>query len=309
MSATLWDSFDNLLQLAEREFLNFNFDKAIEHWTNYYNITAKKEYKRIVEELEKSWDKNNYENISNLGRLFQSLQDQRTRYIRKEISSFTYQLYRKLLVKIYRERFQSSVRDEVSAEVGIFEYLSGNYADSVETLKSVISTDSESIISRVYLGYAHMAQKDQRSAIAILSQNLILAADQLREDELYLSQFKLLYGKLYSQHGNLEEAAWLLAYESWYRNWLIFDDDHRFFSIIQNIETNERIMQVKYYSYERIRHFVRCLFISEYVRQYLKKEKGIVEEQEHYMQKLDAQLFDRYRKKRKGTKTEEEPEK
>jgi hypothetical protein len=47
---------------------------------------------------------------------------------------------------------------------------------------------------------------------------------------------------------------------------------------------------------------VRCLYIVEYVRHHLKKETGLVLEQEKYMAKLDSQLFDRYRKKRKEVK-------
>ena len=44
-------------------------------------------------------------------------------------------------------------------------------------------------------------------------------------------------------------------------------------------------------------NFVRIL--AEYVREFLPKEKGIIWEQEAYMEKLDANLFQRYRKKRK----------
>ena len=93
-----------------------------------------------------------------------------------------------------------------------------------------------------------------------------------------------------------------MPFESWFRNWLIFDENKTFFDVIRKKETNERIVQVKYYSYERYRHFARCLYIAEYARQYLKKETGLILEQENYMSKLDGILFDRYRKKRKEIK-------
>jgi hypothetical protein len=69
---------------------------------------------------------------------------------------------------------------------------------------------------------------------------------------------------------------------------------------MQQKERSERILQVKYYVSEKYRHFIRCLFIAEYVRQFLQNEKGIIWEQEAYMEKLDNILFERYRKKRKS---------
>ncbi|MBN1408527.1 MAG: hypothetical protein JW956_12090 [Calditrichaceae bacterium] len=302
MSATFWDLFDNLLKQAESEFLNFNYDGAVAAWQNYYKITAKKEYINILQELEETWSAETFKDIPTLQRLFTLLQSYKDKFNKKEISNYTFQLYKKLLIKIYKQNFQSTAQNEVTTEAGIFEYLAGNNQAAASILSAVIESDQESMIARIYLGHTLIALKNQRDAIAILSQNLILNADRLHADDLYLSQFKMLYGKLYSSISNAEEAAWLMPFESWFRNWLIFDEDKVFYNLIRKKETNERIVQVKYYSYERYRHFARCLYIAEYARHHLKKEAGLVLEQEKYMARLDSHLFNRYRKKRKEIK-------
>ena len=302
MSATFWDSFDNLLKQAENEFLNFNYGNAVAAWQNYYKITAKKEYLKIIQELDNTWSVETFTDIPTLQRLFTLFQTYKDKFNKKEISNYTFQLYKKLFINIYKQNFQSTAKNEITTEAGIFEYLAGNDQTAASILSTVIESDPESMIARIYLGHALMALKDQRGAIAILSQNLILNADKLRDDDLYLSQFKMLYGKLHSSLSNAEEAAWLMPFESWFRNWLIFDEDKLFYDLIRKNETNERIVQVKYYSYERYRHFTRCLYISEYARHHLKKETGLVLEQEKYMARLDSHLFDRYRKKRKETR-------
>lgn len=299
MDATFWDSFDHLLKQAENEFLNFNYDKAVKTWQNYYKITAKKEYLNIVKELDNTWSADKYTNIPTLQHLFNLFQIYNEKFHKKEISNYTFQLYKKLLIKIYKQNFQTTAQNELTTEAGVFEFLAGEYQTSISILNSVVESDQESMIARIFKGYALMALKDQRSVIAILSQNLVLNASKLQTDDLYLSQFKMLYGKLYSTYNNADEAAWLMSFESWFRNWLIFDEDKLFFNLIRKKETNERIVQVKYYSYERYRHFARCLYIAEYVRHHLKKETSLVHEQEKYMAKLDGHLFERYRKKRK----------
>jgi|GEM_PF-1438908 len=303
MAETFWDSFDHLLHQAEQEFLDGNFDAAFTLWSEYYRITAKKEYKRIVEELQTIWDRKEYTENLSLIRLFQLLQKLRGHYKDKQITSYTYQLLRKYLVHIYQQQFRVADRPGQSMEAGVFEYLSGNYAAAVDILSSVLQQKIDALPARIYLGYAWLALKEQRPAIALLSQNFVLSADELWEDDLYLSQFKMLYGRLYSEHGNAKEAAWLLAFESWYRNWLIFEEDKRFFNLIQTKEMGERIIQVKYYAYERIRHFVRCLFITEYARLHSHRSKNLIQEQEKYMARLDVQLFERYLKKRKKPKS------
>lgn len=302
MSDTFWDSFDHLIKQAETEFLNFEYAKAVESWQNYYKITAQKEYQNIIKELNNTWSAKTFKDIPSLHQLFILFQSYHSKFTKKEISNYTFNLYKKLFIKIYKQNFHDIARNELTTEAGVFEYLAENYQTAISILNSVIETDQESIIARIYLGYTLLALKDQRGAIAVLSQNLILSADKLNADDLYLSQFKMLYGKLYSSLSNSEEAAWLMPFESWFRNWLIFDEDKMFFDLIRKKEINERIVQVKYYSYERYRHFTQCLYITEYARQYLKKETGLILEQEKYMAKLDSHLFDRYRKKRKEIK-------
>lgn len=299
MAATLWDSFEYLTDSAENHFLEFQFDKAIEEWTRYYEITAKVEYKKLVEEITHFWDNKKFAEIQSLSNLFLILQEYRHFYRTNRISHYTYTLYQKLCVKIYVQYFSGKGKSEISLETGIFEYLAGNPGPAIQILEKVLDQKYDSQLARIYIGYAHMAYKDQRSAIAVLTQNLFFAADQLDEDDLYLSQFKLLAGKLRVEYNKAEAAAWMLTFESWYRNWLIFHEDDRFLALMRKKESNERIMQVKYSQTERFRHFMHCLYITEYARQLMPREKGLIVEQETYMEKLDSNLFSRFRKKRK----------
>jgi len=300
MTVTLWDSFEYLLQDAEEQFLRFNFDKAVENWNQYYKITAKTEYRKIITEIKDIWANNEFTNIATLSRLFELLQVIKNLYNEKRISSFTYQIFKKLIIKIYIDRFKNETQNQISVERGAFECLTGQNDLAVKILNQVINKDFESLQARIYLGYAYMAQKEHQLATAVLTQNLFLAADQIKEDELYISQFKLLLGRLNAKYADRSVSSWMLAFESWYRNWLIIKEDSRFFSVIRKKETNERILQVKYFQNERYRHFIWCLYITEYARFFLEKEKGLVIEQESYMEKLDKQLYDRYKKKRKS---------
>jgi len=299
MTATLWDNFEHLLHDAEKQFLDFRFSEALELWRNYYRITARVEYEGIIREIAENWDEETYTQVPSLSRLFSLFMELRSKRFKKEIGAYTFSLYKKLLIKIYREQFRFTAQNEISVDAGVFEYLSENYESAVAILQEIVQQNPELLIARIFLGYAYEALKDHQSAITVLTQNLFLAADELQEDELYLSQFKMLAGRLYSQTGSWREAAWLLTFESWYRNYLIIKEDLTFFRIMQQKENNERILQVKYYAYERYRHFVRSLFLADYTRLHDKKNKGFVREQEANMAKLDSQLFARYRKKRK----------
>ncbi len=300
MSGTLWDSFDHLLEEAENHFLNFEFEKALELWENYYRITARTEYEKITKELKSLWNQGHFTSVQSLQQLFQVFLDLRDRYTKRQISYYTYNLFKKLMVKIYQEQFHYTAHAEISLESGVFEYLIGHYDMAIEALKQVIQDQNEALIPRIFLGYSYIAIKEQQPATAILTQNLFLAADELNEDDLYLSQFKLLLGRLFSRTSHRKEAAWLLPFESWYRNYLIIEEDEVFYRMMQEKERNERIMQVKYYSYERYRHFVRSLFIAEYTRLFAKNEAGLIADQEDNMRKVDGPLFARYRRKRKA---------
>lgn len=299
MTATLWDNFERLLQDAEKQFLDFHFTEALDLWRNYYRITARVEYEGIIREISENWDEETYTQVPSLSRLFSLFMDLRDKRFQKKIGAYTFDLYKKLLIKIYREQFRFTAQNEMTVDAGVFEYLSENYESAVAILQEMVRNNPELLIARIFLGYAYEALKDHQSAITVLSQNLFLAADELQEDELYLSQFKMLAGRLHSETGNWRETAWLLTFESWFRNYLIIKEDLAFFRIMQQKENNERILQVKYYAFERYRHFVRSLFLADYTRLFDKRNKGFISEQEANMAKLDSQLFARYRKKRK----------
>ncbi len=299
MTATLWDNFERLLHDAEKQFLDFHFSEALDLWRNYYRITARVEYETIIREIAESWDEETYTQVPSLSRLFSLFMELRSKRLKNEIGAYTFTLYKNLLIKIYREQFRFTAQNEMSVDAGVFEYLSENYESAAAILQEIVQQNPEQLIARIFLGYAYEALKDHQSAITVLSQNLFLAADELQKDELYLSQFKMLAGRLHSQTGNWRETAWLLTFEAWYRNYLIIKEDLTFFRIMQQKENNERILQVKYYAYERYRHFVRSLFLADYTRLYDKKNRGFISEQEANMAKLDSRLFARYRKKRK----------
>ena len=302
MANTLWDSFDILLSKAEEDFLAFNFQSAVEQWQKYYKITARTEYEKIITEIAEHWQEELFKNISALDQLFKIYSELRSLWLRKEISNYTFKLYKRLLLKIYDERFAGQAAAEISLEAGVFACLKAEYNKSVEILIKVIKKDPSSWQARIFLGAAYMELHEPRSAIAVLSQSLFLAADQIFEQDLYLSQFKMLYGKLNASATHRNEAAWLLVFESWYRGYLILEEDQDFFLLMQHKEANERILQVKYHQYERYRHFVRCLFLADYSRLYHLHNKGLVAELENYMAKLDPFLFKRYRRKRKELK-------
>ena len=299
MSGTLFDSFEALLQKAETLFLEFRIEEALAAWEQYYSITARVEYKSIIEEIRNSWNGDRFHRIPSLFALYQLYKEYQQKRYANAMSGYTFALYKKLFIALYRTRFADSEKEEITLERGVFEYLCGQYEQAFEILQAIVNTDIANLEARIFLGHAYMATHRQKEAVTILSGNLFFSADQIPEEALYLSQFKLLYGKLFSEHANRDEAAWLLVFESWYRNYLIFEENLPLFRLIRQKESNERIIQVKYHASERYRHFARCLYIADYTRHFNKKQLGLIREQESYMQKLDKELFTRYRKKRK----------
>ncbi len=299
MAGTLFDSFESLLQKAENYFLNFRIDDALDAWEQYYRITARVEYQSIIKEINTYWNSDRLSGINSLSALYRLYMEYQEKFHKQSMSGYTFGLFKKLFIGQYNKQFAQDPIQKYSIERGVFEYLSGRNDTSIEILQSILSTDVSNIEARIFLGHAYMAAHTPKEAVTILSENLFLAADKIPEDALYLSQFKFLFGKLYSEHANKDEAAWLLVFESWYRNYLVFEENAHFFRLIQQKESNERIIQVKYHASERYRHFVRCLFIADYTRHFHKKQVGLIREQENYMQKLDKELFTRYRRKRK----------
>jgi hypothetical protein len=300
MSATFWDNFDHLLSEAETAFVNGDIDGAAEKWNAYFKITALSEWQEIAEEAKKIWIENRARQIASLDDLYTLWEKIRRLEIDNKISRYCRNLFIRYITNTYKERFAEAAGSGEKGKIGVFEYLCGNYSEASALLKENLQKNVADVSSRIYLGWCYLEQKDQKSAIAVLTQNLFLAADELTEDDMYLSQFKMLYGKLHSQRANHQEAAWLLTFESWYRNWLFLEEDESFYQLMRQKEIDERIFQVKYYLHERYRHFARCLFIAEYNRQFNKKNQGPILEQENYMQRLDPQLFEKYRKKRKA---------
>ncbi len=299
---TIFDLFDNILEEAEREFYRHRFEQALEKWQSYYQITAKVEYNLIIKEIKKLVKEINPAKIISLSDLHRCFRLLRQRYLEKQIHPYTYRIFTKLLTDLYEKEFKTHAEEDDLATHAIFLYLEGDLEKAKRLLERYLKKDTENMEARVFEGHIYLKQGEQKKAIAVLTKNLFLAADQLYEDDLYLSQFKMLYGRLHSEYGRKDVALWLLAFEAWFRNYLVFEQDEGFYKIMLRKEQNERIIRVKYTLAEKYRHFVRCLYISEYSRLFIKTNKGMINEIETYMEQLDVALFTRYRKKRKPLK-------
>ncbi len=299
--ATLWDRFDSLLHEAEQHFFDYRFDDALRKWESYYRITAKIEYGQIIREIQRSLKETDVTKINTSLKLLTAFRKIRQRFLERQIHRYTYDLFLNLFKKIYLAQFADQDKTDYLFH-GIFNYLLQNYEPAGQMLTEYLRQNFESVEGRIFLGHVYLEVGEQRSAIALLTENLFLAADQLYEDDLYLSQFKLLFGRLFSETGRKNAAAWLLPFEAWYRNFLVFDEDERFYRLMVQKEQNERIIRVKYTTAERYRHFVRCLFVAEYTRHFIKDNPRIILDQETYMEQLDPALFQRYRRKRKAPK-------
>ena len=299
--ATLWDRFDSMLREAEQLFFDFEFERALSQWASYYQITAKTEYGQILKEIQRLLKEIQPAGIASPMALLTAFRKIRHRFLERQIHKYTYDLFLNLLKKIYLAQFADHNKNNYLLH-GIFNYLLQEYKRAGKELTAYLQQNFESVEGRIFLGHVYLEVGEQKSAIALLTENLFLAADQLYEDDLYLSQFKLLFGRLFSETGRKNAAAWLLPFEAWYRNFLVFEPDDRFYRLMVQKEQNERIIRVKYTAAERYRHFVRCLFVAEYTRQFRKDNPRIILDEETYMEQLDSALFARYRKKRKPPK-------
>ncbi|MGD9897654.1 MAG: hypothetical protein AB7T22_00880 [Calditrichaceae bacterium] len=294
------DEPEYLLKEAEELFLNFEYDDAFSKWRLYLNEGEDEELLKFVNEIIFSWEEESFLDIHDLSGLFEIWSRQRGRYRSERISKLTFALLERLLTKIYQKRFQEHAKKEYTITSGIFEYLSNDPDSAIPRLTRAVTDNSEDTLAKSYLGLAYYAKNDHRSAMIYLSQNLFLDAGNLAADDFFEPQIKLIYQDLFSIRKNKKISAWLTVFESWFKDLLIFRDEPHFFILMQQKERNERILQVKYYPHERYRHFIRCLFVAEYGRLFRRKETDLVLEQEHYMEKLDRQLFARYRQKRKS---------
>ncbi len=300
--ATLFDVFDSIREEAEEAFYQHNFELALEKWQEYYKVTAKVEYNLIIKEIKNLLHDIHPEKTHSLFDLHKHYRYLRQKYSDKQIHPYTYSIFVRLLTNLYQNQFKKVLPDDNFLIHGIFCFLSGKHEEALTLLKQQVEAEPENIEPRIFLGHVYLHMERQKETVSILTKNLFLAADQLFEEDLYLSQFKMLYGRLHSETGRKNVAMWLLAFEAWYRNYLIFEEDETFYKIMLKKEQNERIIRVKYTLAERYRHFVRCLYLAEYSRQFIKTNKGMINELENYMEQLDGAHFIRYRKKRKPLK-------
>ena len=105
MSATLWDSFEDILSEAEEHFLSFHFNEALEAWEKYYKITAKTEYGKIIAQITQNWDEKRFTKIDNLSGLYVIFNDLQTKRTQNKINRYTFELYKKLIIRIYKKHF------------------------------------------------------------------------------------------------------------------------------------------------------------------------------------------------------------
>ena len=293
---SIWSSFENLVDQAEKKFFNHEYEDALKLWKEYAHITGARNWQRVSQDL--SYLLNNFlsTKFSDPHEYYEDWIRLRKKLQKNEISSYAF----KLIEQLYARRFLSS-KQTVSFDIatGIFCYIEKRYDKAQENLNIVLNHQPDNLLARVFLSKSFNAINDEDKGLAYLTQAMFLGGNQILPGDVGSIKIRNLYGKLSSVHGKGEVGVWMVPFEAWFRNWLIWLEDITFFQVMQQKERNERILQVKYYASEKYRHFVRCLFIAEYVRQFLPKEKGIIWEQEAYMEKLDARLFERYRRKRK----------
>jgi hypothetical protein len=295
---TLWDSFNHLLEEAEQCFMEMDFDGAINKISKFYHITAKTEFKNIIDEMQNYRHDEEFKNIEtildlfNLYRIYVELRKQ------NKISLYVYQLYLQLIIDIYKQKFIQEKTDVYPFETGVFEFYCHNYGAAIQRLNKVIDLDESNVLARVYKSKSLLESKEEKKATAELTKALFFAADQLHADDLLFSPFKILLGNLFSKYGNKESASWLLVFEAWHKNWLILEEDEAFFNLMRQKENGERMLQVKYYQYERYRHFVRCIYLVDYINMFKKNEINLAEELQNYMGRLDPQLYGKFFKKK-----------
>lgn len=294
------DEQEKLLKEAEKLFLNLDFDGALSKWRLCLNKSENEQLRNFVNEILFSLEDKSLLDIRDLSVLFKIWVEQREKYRSERIGQPAFALLERLLVKIYRERFQHLAKKEYTVEAGIFEFLMNDPDSAIPRLNRAVSDNIEDSLAISYLGQAYHAKNDLRSAMIRLTQNLFLNAENLSVEDIFEPQIKSIYQELIRIRKNRKISAWLTVFESWLKDLLIIRDDPSFFRLMQHKEQTERILQIKYYPHERYRHFMRCLYMAEYGRMFKHQVTDLVIEQEHYMDKLDRQLFARYRQKRKN---------
>ncbi len=293
---SIWSSFENLVEEAEDKFFNHNYDVAVKMWGDYAQITGAPNWQQAAEDMKILISDYLSAQLSEPQQYFQSWLGLRRQMNENKLSSYAYHMMQRLYAKIFLATKQTVSFDIAT---GVFCFIEKRYETALENLSVVLNQEPDNLLARIFLSKCHFVQNNEENGVAYLSQVVFLGGNEILSEDIGALQIRNLYGRLRSIHGKGEVGVWLAPFEAWYRNWLIWIEDTSFFQVMQQKERNERILQVKYYASEKYRHFVRCLYIAEYVREFLPKEKGIIWEQEAYMEKLDANLFQRYRKKRK----------
>jgi hypothetical protein len=293
---SLWSSFDEMVVEAEEQFFELNFQKALQIWSDYANITGTVAWQQNFRQLQSligDFQKIDYSNPENI---FKSWLQIRSLLRQNKISYYSFNLTQKLFATTF---LKTKLTVSFDLATGIFCYIDGKIDNALENLNSTINQNPDGLLARVYLSKCYFSKGDQDKGLGYLTQAMFLGGNEFIAEDIESEQIRVLYSRLKSLHGKGDTGIWLAPFEAWYRNSIFIMEDLPFFHIMQQKERSERILQVKFYVSEKYRHFIRCLYLSEYVREFLQKEKGIIWEQEAYMEKLDSILFERYRKKRK----------
>ncbi len=293
---SLWSTFDNLVNDAEKLFFAHDFNGALGLWREYARITGALNWQRIFEELSNLVQEFQSANLKDSQEYFEEWLRLRNKLKHSQLSSYAFHIFERLHARLFLANKQVVSFDLAT---GVFCFVEKRYEKAKENLDVVLNHQPDNLLGRIFLSKCYFALDEDDKGLAYLTQAMFLGGNEILPDDVGSVQLRSLYGKLKSIHGKGEVGGWLVPFEAWFRNWLVWIEDTTFFQVMQQKERNERILQVKYYASEKYRHFIRCLFIAEYVRQFLPKEKGIIWEQEAYMEKLDSNLFERYRKKRK----------
>jgi hypothetical protein len=293
---SIWSTFENTLKEAEHHFFEYNFEQALKCWQEYAEVTGENKWRHAFYDLKQLLNEYSTVKLKDPQHYFDQWLALRRRLHENQIGSYAFERMERLYARVYLAS-KSTVSFDLAT--GIFCFIEERIDKAIDNLNVVVHQQPDNLLARIFLNKCYYALKDEEKGIACLTQALFLGGDEILADDIGSIEIKNLHGRLKSLHGKGEAGLWLVPFEAWFRNWLLWKEDISFFQVMQQKERNERILQVKYYASEKYRHFVRCLYIAEYVRQFIAKEKGFIWEQEAYMEKLDTSLFQRYRKKRK----------
>jgi len=293
---SIWSTFENTLKEAEHHFFANNFEQALKYWQEYADVTGENRWRHAFYDLKQLLTEYNSIKFKDPQQYFEQWIRLRRRLHDNLVSRYAFELMERLYARVF---LASKTTVSFDLATGIFCFIEGRIDKAIENLNVVTLQQPDNLLARIFLHKCYNKISDEQKGNAYLTQALFLGGDEILADDIGSAEIKNMQGRLKSLHGKSEAGLWLVPFEAWFRNWLTWKEEISFFQVMQQKERNERILQVKYYASEKYRHFVRCLYIAEYVRQFIAKEKGIIWEQEAYMEKLDSVLFQRYRKKRK----------